>query len=136
MGAVLGVRKVDQVPRRGRNLRRSPITTKKIAGPRWRCRDWLVEHHPAGKAWAALVAAKEKKADDEGGARDALRQRLIEGKNPGPSAARGELLEYHQRKHGRRGGGTASAAKKYDDDGELLDDAPRKKKAIQRSRAD
>jgi uncharacterized protein len=61
-------------------------------------RDWLVEHHPADKSWAAVVPAKEKKPDDDRGARDALRQRLTEGEEPGSVRwLAGELLEYHRR---------------------------------------
>ena len=60
-------------------------------------RDWLVEHHPADKSWADAIAAKEEPEQD-GGEREALRQRLVEGEEPGSVRwLAGELLEYHQR---------------------------------------
>jgi len=60
-------------------------------------RDWLVEHHPADKSWAGAVPAREEKTEDDG-ARSALRQRLIEGEEPGSVRwLAGELLEYHRR---------------------------------------
>ena len=61
-------------------------------------RDWLAAHHPEDKAWARFVEAKEKKADDDGGVREALRQRLTEDEEPGSVRwLAGELLQYHQR---------------------------------------
>ena len=86
-------------------------------------RDWLVEHHPADKSWAGVVAAKEKKADDERGAREALRQRLTEGEEPGSVRwLAGELLEYHRRE-ARPGWWWYFARRDLMTDAELLDDA-------------
>jgi uncharacterized protein len=60
-------------------------------------RDWLVEHHPAGKSWANPVPSKEDKKEDDG-ERNALRERLIEGEESGSVRwLAGELLEYHRR---------------------------------------
>jgi uncharacterized protein len=61
-------------------------------------RDWLVEHYPSDKAWAAVVETKEKEPDEAAGAREALRQRLTENEVPGSVRwLAGELLEYHRR---------------------------------------
>jgi uncharacterized protein len=60
-------------------------------------RDWLVAHHPDGKAWAEAIDAASR--DDEvGDAREALRQALVAAAEPGsPRWLAGELLEYHRR---------------------------------------
>ena len=60
-------------------------------------RDWLTTHHPNGAAWAEAVAAEA--SDDVGeGEREALRQQLIAGAEPGsPRWLAGELLQYHRR---------------------------------------
>jgi len=60
-------------------------------------RDWLVEHHPADKMWAGVVSREEKPKEGDG-ERSALRERLIEGEEPGSVRwLAGELLEYHRR---------------------------------------
>lgn len=63
-------------------------------------RDWLVDHRPAGAAWAARPDARaedeDRQARDAG--REALRQALLAGAEP--RSARwltAELLEYHRR---------------------------------------
>lgn len=85
-------------------------------------RDWLVENHPADKSWAAVVAAKEEKKDDDG-ERDALRQRLIGGAEPGSVRwLAGELLEYHRRE-ARPAWWSYFRRRDEMTDDELLDDA-------------
>jgi uncharacterized protein len=60
-------------------------------------RDWLVAQHPADKAWAQAIAQIEHE-DEAADERNALRQRLVEGAEPGsPRWLAGELLEYHRR---------------------------------------
>jgi predicted RecB family nuclease len=60
-------------------------------------RDWLIAHRPEGTPWAQAVAAEAR--DDAGaGEREALRQVLVAGSEPGtPRWLGGELLEYHRR---------------------------------------
>jgi len=61
-------------------------------------RDWLVDHHPPDNTWAAVIPAKEDKREENDGERNALRQRLIDGEEPGSVRwFAGELLEYHRR---------------------------------------
>src|SRR5438105_4458241 len=60
-------------------------------------RDWLATHHPDGAAWAQAVADAASEEVGEG-EREALRQKLIDGAEPGsPRWLAGELLEYHRR---------------------------------------
>jgi uncharacterized protein len=85
-------------------------------------RDWLVEHHPADKVWAGVIAAKEQTEQDDG-ERDALRQSLVEGAEP--ESVRwlaGELLEYHQRE-ARPAWWWYFARRDLMTEGELFDDA-------------
>lgn len=85
-------------------------------------REWLVEHHPADKLWADVIAAKEE-VDEEGGERDALRQRLIEAAEAGSVRwLAGELLEYHRRE-ARPAWWWYFARRDVMTDDELLDDA-------------
>src|SRR5262249_42071022 len=84
-------------------------------------REWLVEHHPADKSWAEVVAAKEENGEDHG-ERGALRQRLTEGAEP--ESVRwlaGELLEYHRRE-ARPAWWWYFARRDLMTDNELLDD--------------
>jgi uncharacterized protein len=60
-------------------------------------RDWLVVQHPMDKAWAQAIVRIEHddEATDE---RNALRQQLLVGAEPGsPRWLAAELLEYHRR---------------------------------------
>src|SRR5438132_925121 len=60
-------------------------------------RDWLVAHRPEGTPWAR-VAAPTEPDDATAGEREALRQALVAGSEPGtPRWLAGELLEYHRR---------------------------------------
>src|SRR6266545_2793468 len=60
-------------------------------------RDWLVAQHPADKAWAQAIAQIEHE-DEAADERNALRQRLLDGAEPGSARwLAGELLEYHRR---------------------------------------
>ena len=73
-------------------------------------RDWLVEHHPAGKAWAAQ-SQRRSEDDAEDGEREALRQRLIEGEEPGSSrGSPASSWSITDAKRGPRGGGSSSVA--------------------------
>src|SRR5207249_2034622 len=60
-------------------------------------RDWLATNHSDGAAWAQAVA--DAASEDVGeGEREALRQKLIDGAEPGsPRWLAGELLQYHRR---------------------------------------
>ena len=60
-------------------------------------RDWLVAHRPDGTPWAR-VAEPAEPDDATAGEREALRQVLVGGSEPGtPRWLAGELLEYHRR---------------------------------------
>src|SRR5438105_15743386 len=60
-------------------------------------RDWLVAHRPDGMPWAR-VAEPPEPDDAATGEREALRQALVMGSEPGtPRWLAGELLEYHRR---------------------------------------
>lgn len=60
-------------------------------------RDWLIVQHPVDKAWASAIVRIEQD-NEEADERNALRQRLLAGSEPGsPRWLAAELLEYHRR---------------------------------------
>ncbi|HKU85164.1 MAG TPA: TM0106 family RecB-like putative nuclease [Casimicrobiaceae bacterium] len=62
-------------------------------------RDWLIAKHPDDLRWFDPRASEDnEEAQQAAGARAELRQRLVEGEEPGSARwLAGELLEYHQR---------------------------------------
>jgi uncharacterized protein len=61
-------------------------------------RDWLIDKHPADRAWLDLVDRKDGNNAEQRQQRATLREQLIDGAEPhSPRWLAGELLEYHRR---------------------------------------
>ena len=95
-----GLRAVDAHAGRGPSSGRSRRTTRRTAARRCRSATGCCEHRPPGTSWATPpdrrpVSDDRQKADR---AREALRQTLLAGSDPGePRWLIAELLEYHRR---------------------------------------
>ncbi len=119
-------------PKTRRCLRRSPTTTRKTAARRLRYETGSSSTIPRTSAVGGASSQRRSKTEQDDGERDALRQRLVEGEEPGSVRwLAGELLEYHRREARPAWWWYLRAPRPDDRRG-----AARRRRSDQRSRAD